>query len=447
MNNIIRYINTLLYFALLCLMISCGKEFSRITDPYIEKAYDNFNDIKDDTLIHDEPTNLGIATALKRAQQLARISWVPINNVPKCSSDEPFYERFKERLGIPYSLVMHTNTYVGLDVSIYTFLSALKNPYSAIYTEDVSAPPYDGIQCAPFYGTVCSTAVWYALGIDIPYLTKFVPILDFLETPTISKPDSIKLCDILHSSGHMLMVYDIGRNKKFEIEKVTVFECHSESGIDDTKFNIYTFEEFKHRWKHNSWKIYRYKYLDKNIEYDDLDYIYVDPIPNKEFLYNKDICTSRGDMVSYREGDTIIINVLNPSYKYIEIYKNNDLFIKQKIDGCLYTIPNLPYGDYKACLSKRNLKSPFTRFEVINAEVMIEKGQLLKITFNSHNATPQYLDLCNFKQSPQMYYLFSKDDIALKSIVVDKSKYPNSKYCKIYFRGKYGRVSCFPIEI
>ena len=441
------YLNTIFYFAILSLIISCTKNLEIITDPCIEKAYDNFIEIQKDSLLHDKPSNLGVATTLKRAQQLARISWIPVHNVPKFSSDELFYERFKERFGIPYSLLMHTNTYVGLDVTIYTFLSAVKNPYSVIYTEDVSAPPYDGIQCAPFYGTVCSTAVWYALGIDIPYFTKFVPTLDFLETPIISKPDSIKLCDILLSSGHMLMVYDIGRNSKSEIEKVTVFECHTSSGIDDTRFNIYTFEEFKHRWKTNSWKIYRYKYLETSIEYEDLDYIPIDSISKKEFIYNNDICTSRGDMVSYREGETIIINILDTSYDYIEIYKENNLIIKQKVESNIFPIPNLPYGDYKACLSKRNSKSDFTKFEIINAEVILEKGQLLKINFNSHNATPQYLDLCNFKQSPQMYYSFSSDDVALKSVIVDKSKYPNANYCKVYFRGKYGRVSCVPIEI
>ena len=68
-----------------------------------------------------------------------------------------------------YSSVKEINTYVGRNVSFYTFMTAVNNPKSKIYTEDLSAPPYHGTHSATYYGITCSQAVNYALGIKGPY--------------------------------------------------------------------------------------------------------------------------------------------------------------------------------------------------------------------------------------------------------------------------------------
>lgn len=441
-----KYILYIFYSILIVSIISCTHKKIDYENQIIY-TNDYYNDIFNDTLTHDVPSSKGVSNALKKAQQLVRVKWIPLNYIPRFSSNDSFYQPFKEYQGIPYSLVMHTNTYIGLDVSIYTYLTAINNPHSVIYTENVRLAPYNGIQCAPYYGTVCSTAVWYSLGIDIPYFTKFVPTLDFLTEIINAKPNNIKLCDILLSTGHMLMVYDIGRDEYGNIRKVTVFECHSSENIPDTRFNIYSFKDFQQRWQQSSWRLFRYNEIDFNHSYENYDFIAIDSLIANKLIYNKDLCTSRGDKVAYLEGDIVEINILNNKYKQLELYKDNILLTRKDISGILMLFPFLKYGDYKARLISKNSQSDYIFFEVINAEVSFnnKKGT---IYFESKNATPQYIDLCNHKQSPRVYYNLSSSDIDLGyKVILPIKEIEDIKFCKVYFRGKYGRVSCKPISI
>lgn len=78
--------------------------------------------------------------------------------------------------GLVYSSVLETNTFVGIDVSFHTFMTALRNPKSVLYTENINRPPYHGdlMGKGAYYGTVCSGFVSYALGLRyIKPLTTF----------------------------------------------------------------------------------------------------------------------------------------------------------------------------------------------------------------------------------------------------------------------------------
>lgn len=415
-----------------------------ITD--YERAQDNYCEVFDDTLLHDKPRSKGVEISLKRAQQLARLKWLPHDNISRVGYGGQYLAN-KEYIGVPYSLVMHVNTYVGLDISLYTFLTAVANPYSVLYSENVRKPPYNGVQCAPYYGTVCSTAVWYALGIYIPYFTRFVPTLDFLTTPDYSTPDAIELCDILLSEGHMVMVYDIGRGRDGYIEKVTLFEC-GVTFVEDTKFIIYTFEEFKERWENVKWKIFRYNGLDDNIDFDDYDFVSIDNYDAAPFIYDKSLCTNRGDKVAYREGEDVVINIFDTIYSNIEIYKDGVLLKSFSINDNCIVLSSLPYGDYKVRLaSKERQYSDFIYFEVLDINVDVKFDGMITTYFHSLNAHPEYMDICTSSQSPQAYYPFSNDDIYAQEITVDTVVKDVPLFCKVYFRGKYGRVSNIPIAI
>ena len=101
---------------------------------------------------------------LRRADQITKLCWTPLAQVP---TQGGYFNQGRTVKGVPYSSVKEMEKFVGQYVSFYTFMTAVSNPKSVLYTENVKEPPYHGTNCSTFYGTVCSIAVNYVLGLPI----------------------------------------------------------------------------------------------------------------------------------------------------------------------------------------------------------------------------------------------------------------------------------------
>lgn len=121
----------------------------------------------DTTSLYLENDHPALLNMRKRAHQIADVFWTSLGNIPNLSGFFPSGGTFS---GIPYSSVKELDKNVGQEVSFYTFLSAVANPRSVLYTERVCNNPYKGVNCATYYGSVCSMTVNYALGLIV--LTK-----------------------------------------------------------------------------------------------------------------------------------------------------------------------------------------------------------------------------------------------------------------------------------
>ena len=144
---------------------------------------------------------------LERAFQMATMEWTPVNPVPM--EGGRFYSKGQTVKGVPYSSVKEINTYLFQDVSYYTFMTAVHNPRSVLYTENISHAPYHGKNCAPYYGAVCSSAVMYALGISTPYYVSQIIRLPSMERIDNQEIDSLRVCDVIAKSGHVQLVFDV----------------------------------------------------------------------------------------------------------------------------------------------------------------------------------------------------------------------------------------------
>lgn len=412
------------------------------TIPYstIESCPISLDFIYKDGLIHDEPSCKGEENAIKKGFQMAFIKWTPLNAVP-CLYSSLGYIPGVEMSGIPYSSVKHINTFVGLDISFHTFLTALFNPYSFLYTEDVSRAPYNGTFCAPYYGTVCSTTVMAALGSDIPYFTSFIPkesIFEKCEEQHISK---IHLCDILWSGGHVVLVVDIGRDANGDIQNVCILETNTykTNGTTVLKYNL---KEFEERWNSEHFVRYRYKAIEKNLSYYPSDSVAL-PDEGIAVLYvNEILSTKKGDMAPYRVGEDVYVDVLTPSCGFVELYKDNEFFSQTASSPCLL-FSNLPFGSYKARFISDSMKSEFIFFEVLDTSVSIEKGSSIKVIFSSENSRPVYICLCEGdERRPLSFTPITEEDISLGYKYVDYPKdAQRDTYCKVIFKGDYGRVA------
>ena len=112
-------------------------------------------DWPDDSLL--KRTLPGVEAARRRARQLAELKWKPYANVPSCYG---FYLKGEEQSGAPYSLTHMTNSQLGTQVSLHTFMTAIQNPYSVFYSEDLGKSPYyGGADSAPYFPIIPSSLI------------------------------------------------------------------------------------------------------------------------------------------------------------------------------------------------------------------------------------------------------------------------------------------------
>jgi hypothetical protein len=97
--------------------------------------------------------------AVDCARTMSRVKWTPVaDSMPNRTGG--FLEKGKEYTGVPYSSVKNVGRYIGFDIFLKTFLAAVENPRSVVYTENLSGKVANA---AGYYGKVCSSYTSYAL--------------------------------------------------------------------------------------------------------------------------------------------------------------------------------------------------------------------------------------------------------------------------------------------
>ena len=105
--------------------------------------------------------------AVEYARIMSRVRWTPVvEGMPKRGGQ---FEAGKEYVGVPYSSVKAEGRYIGFDVFLKTFLAAVENPQSVLYTENLKGKVRNA-EC--YYGKVCSSYTSYALQCGIWYVSR-----------------------------------------------------------------------------------------------------------------------------------------------------------------------------------------------------------------------------------------------------------------------------------
>ena len=334
--------------AVVLLLIGCEvyvlTDVSEDQEDIVEKR-----DLYPDTITSNE--------VLERAYQMASVVWTPICRVPLRNGI--YYEPGKQVKGIPYSSVKEINTYLFQDVSYHTFMTAVNNPRSVLYTEDISQEPYHGLNCAPFYGGVCSSTIMYALGFSIPYYANQIKDLSCMHEIESQEIDSLKICDVIWKNGHVQMVFDL-EYKADTLNRVSTFESLGKSA----HITSYSKEQFRNMWISGGYVAYRYD----NLKYSDHPPVFKEP---QELAYNNDLCPSKGDRAVYRTDDEIVINIFNNDYDWIVLEKEGVVIDKEKLHGDDFLFQNLSAGIYFVYLQKDGKKTSSVSFETITTDVSV----------------------------------------------------------------------------
>lgn len=436
-------------------------------------------------LVRDVPMNRGVLNAYKKCQQLVNLKWTALSSVHDMyETPSTVYPR--KMNSIPYSEVVNVDKFVGLNVSIDTFMTAAHNPYSLLYTEDLRNPNptsdygityhnYDGVTyIGSYYGDVCNTFVLWCLGIKADfysYVMKYLSEIGFFEKVYDNTAQGVELMDVLWEPGHCSLVSDIYRNKRGEVEKIYLSE---QSGIIHT--TIYTAASFQNRMDKNGGILYRYKYLYTNLDYMPSVFSPVEGENLPAPVYNDDICVFAGDKSSFVVGDIIYLNYIKNNYTQAQIYKEStgqDILIdtlqldnSSSVHRLDITSLNLTYGKYKARLTNGINNSDYTYFEIIDTNTSYEKvGTDHKFYFSSSNGTPEWLSVCLINGRHKAVVQFTDEDrengfvkFNVKDLSeaerltgpesVDHATIDNmSLYFKVYFKGNYSTIPSNLISI
>ena len=419
----------------------------------------NSNSDKNNT----EFSNLDILNAYKRAHQFMDINWNALSPIPTRENHTGYSEGLHQ--GMPYSSVKEYNKFIGYDVSIKTFMTALHNPYSLLYTEDVLKNRsqsayginYKGANCGAYMGTVCTFFVDYVLGLNIPYASyEYAHLADMgiFEKIEDQSFNGIQIMDIIGEPGHANIITNIFRNSSKEIESVIWTESTSPY-VKSTEMSKLQFHD---RLSRKNGIIYRYKKWGEHSVYTPSEFVSVMGEPSQPYHYNDDICTFAGDCACFREGDIIVINYEKGNFSAMELIKNDEIIVTLDLpaDASNHAISlqdmGLTYGQYKARLAGGNGYSDYTYFEILQTDVSCETdGDNQKVSFKSANGEPIYLQFGNRVGDSFGKYAITIEDkqngyavVNAKKLLNDfrgRNSFGEDVYLKVFFQGKYGRVT------
>ena len=341
------------------------------------------------TLIADQPQSEGAANVLKRAQQLSQLRWTPVRPFPavfKSSAPEkPDYHNiylsaWRPNTGVAYSSVRLHEKYVGYNVLTETYLSALANPNSCLYTKSLYGM---GVRnCIPYYGTVCSEFVSYSF--DLPLRTACArwPSMDGIEEIIPEPLEKLQLCDIvLNPKQHIMLVTGIERDGDGRIERIQI----SESTLPKIAVTWFTPKEFTEAFLKKEFNIYRYHKLDK-VTYTPDPFVYVDGDPEVPAPKINDVLLpDLGNKANYLVSEPVELSVFDEAYTKVIVRAEDGGVCELPVENGLAVFAGGKPGFYTAAAVKDGKQSESVEFCITDAKVKTDRetykvGETITVT-------------------------------------------------------------------
>lgn len=377
----------------------------------------------------------GVLSAINTAAQLCNIKWKTTNSGMPNASDSSTIAKNVTTTGMPYSSASVEDGYIGTGLSLYSFMSAVYNPNSVLYTE--KSKGYTGYA---YYGTVCTSLVCAAWGLPCLITTVAFPKCDFIEEKQFSE---MELGDMILSGGHAMLITGLKRDSSGAITHVQT----SESRYTHCYQNAYQ-EYSAFVSSHSAFKVYRYKNIGLVDSYTAVPFLQLMDEAVSEVSF-PDIMTKFGDKITRKKGTDIEINVLDSTgYDSIKVYKDGVL-IDTKTTIADFTISAPDVGSYEVRMTGTG-KSSRTFFDIVDCTIEIT-GNILSYT-TTYNATavggyPVYTTDSNGKatswNNPKRVHLVTEEENVSRQIDISEMK--NDADCnggiRLYVQGIYGSVS------
>lgn len=295
----------------------------------------------------------GAVNAVMSCDLLTETRWTPVlGTMPR--SPNGLYSADIMQTGMPYSSASKEDGYIQTAISLYTFMCAVKNPKSVLYTQESKG--YTG---SAYYGTVCTSLVGAAWGLPFIVTTEAVPKADFLTQVNFS---DVKVGDMLCGDGHALLVIDVEYDENDFPTRVRTSESVR---ANCRKNNFVSYATFTNTTK----LLYRYNHI------DDIESFYNSPFPKWEGKI-PDIMTNFGDKITRKYGTDVEVNIINSAnYGRIEVYKDGVL-TETKNTIADFTMVQPAVGEYEVRMinSINPNRTSSTFFEIIGCTATISNN-------------------------------------------------------------------------
>ena len=373
----------------------------------------------------DVPETLGQLACLARIRQLRDIQYTPVADLPYNGGT---YAAGTLITGLPYSSVRKTDKFIGYNVSLHTFMTALHNPQSVLYTKESSE-----YHAKTWYGTNCSTFVSYAY--DFPYHN---PTAIFADMDCIEPIDvaDMKLCDAANmieegaSGGHIVIISGIVRNGAGNIVTVEISES---DGIGVSRTTM-SYEAFRYEYlQRQGYRMYRNKDLYK-VGYTASAYIPLFPEEPTDAAVYSDLCTDLGDKATILAGESITLHPLaTEGYTAMKLYRQGTEVGSYSVGERVLT--GLTAGKYtaKLCPEAGNAE---TKFIVCGASVSQEG---IRYSFSGEYGTPIRVVFKDSTGFTVKAVDLTEEDVELGYADIDYADETVATVC-VPFRNDYGFV-------
>jgi len=409
-------------------------------------------------LYHDIPKSVGVENALKRARQMLDIRWTPVERFPTgiitCAAPGKInircdfhYAPWRPQTGMAYSSVRRNEKYVGYNVSIETFMTALYNPKSVLYTRS-----HHGDQeiknMFSYYGIVCSCFGSYVCG--FPYRTSGERIIDDPDVTEIGTDtlEDLELCDLVIKRGvHVTVITDIQRDVNGKVHRITV----SESVMPLCVSNKYTAEQFRKCWMEQGYHIYRYARVHEQT-YEPSPYVYVEGDPDLEMPpVNTALMSIFGDKANTRLDEAVEFTVFEKEWTEVEVTGPDDAVTQLPIDGDTAVFNPQKAGFYTAACTKDGAVSQKVNFAVTDSTVAVSvdkvtQGGKLELTFRTDAPEKPILYIINRVEActERQRGYFTEAEIAAGKAKITVNVIPGSYYVYTVTRNEYGFYASTP---
>lgn len=405
------------------------------------------------TIYPDIPANVGVKNVLLRAQQLLKLRWTPVGSYPVIYPagviGEPtlkgFFKAYRPQTGAGYSAVGYTNEkYVGVNVSIHTYMTAMANPRSVLYTQNRHGR---GRLSAAFYGTVCSEFASFVLGLPFHIDCSQFSVMEDMEHIDAARLENLQLCDLLNEpKTHTAVITGIDRNEDGKVVSITV----TESTLPKVTETVFLPEEFIRYWLENGYEVLRYKKI-HTVTYVPNPWVHLEgdpelptPVPNPILL------PDYGDMANYRLGENVTLSMFDPKYTEILLFLDGEaistLAVDENADAAF--CPKFP-GYYEAVAVSAEGKSQPVQFCVTEATVTTDRteyqiGETVHVTFSCAAGDELVGWMVKTDKDAKFYGYWRGEDGSL----TDATTLPVGDYYIIaHYRNRYGVYTATPTPI
>lgn len=393
--------------------------------------------------------------SVEYARIMSRVKWTPrAAGMPRRGGE---FTAGKEYTGVPYSSVKHVGRYIGFDIFLKTFLAAVQNPESVLYTENLYGK-VSNAEC--YYGKVCSSYTSYALQCGIWYVSKLHGP-EFREGVTVVQPHSAQGArpgDVIYTppaskngGSHVELVTEVVVDEQGTVTHVRVEESRPQT----TSNTVRSAKTFDAHLSARNRELFRITDLDawrggnraESFLFPNYEEDSATPQINRVLLLDL------GDWVPYPKGQPVKINLMDRDQQGIQslVIQRGDNVV-EKIDhppkGVIQRALDV-CGDYTAhCVMQDGSRSQACEFAICDLDFQlpaqkVSRNTTWEIQLTAENINPIIVYFKNPADGHDEHNVFiTEEDRKAGRVTIPASVTQSADQLEVWLIGenRYGRL-------